>query len=163
MQSSTEPKTRKSENRPKTRTEGDDPVLGSLLGLKTQLAHLEQEQQAIRAELTKKRKNRARRLQEIRDTRARNLASLDRMKAGLAESQSLTRKQKDYLKLMRKVQKQNEESLNRIARRLDGLETLLQEGALPVDQLRSELLNMLGDLHQMRERRQKVETLVSSP
>lgn len=141
-------------------TESDAGFLvNTFQSLKDHLAKLEREQKTIRAELARKRKDRAQRLQEIRETRTQNTSSLNRLDEGLKATLSQSRQQQKYLQAMRDVQKQNESALNRIAAQLDGMETMLNQRPVPVAQLKSELINMLRELEQIRERREKVERL----
>jgi len=153
-----------SQNGTKTNSKNEPgDLVDTFQSLKEHLGNLEREQNAIRAELSKRRKNRAQNLQEIRETRASNASSMGRLQTGLKTTLSQSRKQQKYLRAMRQVQKQNETSLDRIARRLDGLEILLNERPVPVNQLKTELLTMLGDLQQIRKRRKKVEISFNSP
>lgn len=162
----TPPKTRskaagKTSQKQKMSKKQPEELKNSFDTLKGHLVQLEKEQKVIRAELAKKRKARAEKLQKIRETRERSTNSLKRIETGLEASKSEVVRQKKYLKAMRKVQRQNEDSLNQIASRLDGLETVISAGELSVGQLKDELIGMLSDLQTIRQRREKVENLFS--
>ena len=120
--------------------------------LKDYLKQLEIENQKLSRELELKRKQRAERLQEERESSRDRLKSLEDR---VARTSKIAEKQKKFLSEMRSFLVKNEKLLQQIAQRLVRIESAMNANELPVETMKQELLTLLEDLKSMRAKREK--------
>lgn len=122
--------------------------------LKARLGELEKEYKVLSRQLAQKKK-----LQQARSKAGSDPAAnlrLQRLSLRLERYGDAAQRQARYLQKLRLVQQRNERLLSAIASRLAQMETALAEGRAPAPDVRAELLTMLGELQQMRQRREQL-------
>ncbi len=128
--------------------------------LQSYLKQLEQEQLRLAADLAKK-KARRDAAGAAPSPAAANQERLERIESRLRRSEDLAARQTRFMRKLRAVYARNERLLDMIAQRLDEIES----GALPEaggETLKHELMQMLLELNQMRERREELARRVQS-
>jgi uncharacterized small protein (DUF1192 family) len=128
--------------------------------LQNYLKQLEQEQVRLTAELAKK-KARREAAGAGESPAAANQERLERIESRLRRSEDLAARQARFMRKLRAVYARNERLLDMIAQRLDEIEA----GAPPEsggETLKDELMQMLIELNQMRERREELARRVQA-
>lgn len=128
--------------------------------LQSYLKQLEQEQVRLAAELAVKKAAREA-AGEASSPVAANQERLERIESRLRRSEDLAARQARFMRKLRAVYARNERLLDMIAQRLDEIEA----GALPEsggESLKHELMQMLLELNQMRERREELARRVQT-
>ncbi len=128
--------------------------------LQSYLKQLEQEQVRLTAELANKKARREAAGAGVSPAAA-NHERLERLESRLRRSEDLAARQTRFMRKLRAVYARNERLLDMIAQRLDEIES----GALPEsggETLKHELMQMLLELNQMRERREELARRVQA-
>ena len=123
--------------------------------LKSNLQQLEIENQRLAKDLSEKRQKRAERLREERAGLGHR-ARLKNLETRLKKTDEVARAQAQRLSRLRVFYRKNQEMLNDIAKRLINMEKNLQIPSTPVMDMKGELVNMLTELQEMREKRNKL-------
>ena len=133
-----------------------DETAKTYSSLKDYLTQLEVENQKLAKDLEAKRAARAERLKAERADRKRNEEELAKIDKYIDRTSELARKQKVFLNQMRAFYRKNEEQLKKLGEKLATMETSMNTRGISVDSMKQELINMLGELQEMREKREKI-------
>jgi len=166
MQAVTESKTTKKTGKreaPISSTKNSKPnerLARSYEALKKHLAELERENQKLALELERKRKERAERLKRERSDESRQ--RLNNLASRINQTGEIAKRQKQILAKLRSFYRKNEKLLHDIGGRLIRLEQAINKNEMPVETMRDELLGMLGELQEMRTKRERILSLGGS-
>jgi len=132
--------------------------LGELYqSLKEHLERLRLENEALQKDLEKKKKDRVERLARHEKERDIALGRLEKIETHLQGAGKIVDEQKGALSRMQSFYRENEDKLTTLTARLEDLEKSSGEDVVPdAGALKSELLRMLSDIQDMRDRRKKL-------
>lgn len=124
--------------------------------LKNMLSQLEKENKKLTGDLEVKRKERATRIKEAKAAQKKMHGHLEKIDGHLAKGRAALDKQTGALAGIKKIVKQQEQTLKDLHLRLERLEHGLRGGKMSIPDARRELMKMLEDLQGMKKQREKI-------